>query len=186
MWPQTKLEHTEMISVDARIVSNELLLRSQFWIVVPQHETNRVFSHRLFDHICKHGCYSRRLHGVWNRMMDCKIGHPRWLGPIDGCTGCKGPYHCRTCNTEFEVGGEFIEPDTGTETHVTLLYITRWLNLGSGTSPDDHIWQCHVGDANAVPRRKSFADGSIRNVFEDAGGVSLQELTRENKKRVLS
>jgi hypothetical protein len=87
---------------------------------------------------------------------------------------------------EYEVGGEFIESNVGGDKNLTLLYITRWLNLGSGISPNDLIWQCHISDQDRAPIWPSFEEGGIRNAFEGAGDISFEEFTKENKKRLLS
>lgn len=43
-----------LLSVDTQIVSNELLLRSQQWVLLPHHRCDELVSKHFFPHLCRH------------------------------------------------------------------------------------------------------------------------------------
>lgn len=43
-----------LLSVDAQIVSNELLIRSQQWVLLPHNRRDELVTKRSFHHVCRH------------------------------------------------------------------------------------------------------------------------------------
>jgi hypothetical protein len=67
------------------------------------------------------------------------------------------------------------------------IIVTRWLNLGSGRSIGDQKWQSHLFERFlCTTRQPLFAPGSIRKRFESEPGISLENFTVENERKILS
>jgi hypothetical protein len=66
----------------------------------------------------------------------------------------------------------------------TAVYITRWANLGSGTTP---LLSDFGPDSNGFLGATvgHFDPGSIRDAFEAQDGLSLRDFTEQNKNRLL-
>lgn len=75
------------------------------------------------------------------------------------------------------------DSDHEADSDLSVIYITRYLNLGSGQTETDPKWANHLTeDFHSV----SYKRGSIRAAFDSVGGKSLEDLTAENEKRLLS
>ncbi|KAF7897040.1 hypothetical protein EAF00_005268 [Botryotinia globosa] len=107
---------TTLLSVDARFVSNELVLRSQTWDFVPLSLKDRDAEILNYGGIttkaCKHS----------DRYTNCFF--TRWQ-----CSLCRMHFQARQKH-HGEAGIVFI--------------LTRWINLGAGRDPKDHKWQSHI------------------------------------------
>ncbi|TGO17370.1 hypothetical protein BTUL_0018g00370 [Botrytis tulipae] len=106
---------TTVLSVDARFVSNELVLRSQTWDFVtlsPKDRDAEILAYGgITTRVCKH---SER----------------------DGA-GYFTLSRCHYCRMHFTASQKYY--GTG-----TVFIITRWINLGAGLDPKDHKWQSHI------------------------------------------
>jgi hypothetical protein len=75
----------------------------------------------------------------------------------------RGTTQCKYCWTEFEVGF------TEFEASVIGIFITRWKDLGCGSSPDERKWKSQKM-VDYVDRTTweaaEFEPGSIRSAFE--------------------
>jgi hypothetical protein len=161
---------TTLLSVDARIASDELLMRSQLCIVLPTDRRDKYLSRMLpVQTLCRHiwaGQEDCRL----RELIKCSLDH---LGGKKTCFTCIGTLQCQYCYIDFEIDIR----DLGMQG--TALVITRWINLGAGQTPYDKKWRSHhVVDDSPVP----FCPGSIRSSFEDQKGSSVNELAAENIK----
>jgi hypothetical protein len=74
---------------------------------------------------------------------------------------------------------------TDEENHdFTAMYITRYLNLGSGLKHSDPKWQNHLTEEHDKYAYPEYSRGSIRSAFENADGQSLDELTAEIERKL--
>ena len=72
------------------------------------------------------------------------------------------------------------------EDDVTIIYATRWLNLGTGISPEDPTWLSHNKKDKYSSEEPRYRGKSIREQFEGANGTSLEAFTKENERKLLS
>lgn len=150
---------TTLLSIDARICSNppSLYLRTQELAVVRKHNLSLLFPHPkdAAIHICMHINHIFNLnsvvHGLVNKYRSDTTTKPRDKG------------RCDECNTSWQ-----IETRNMDEKDVCL-FLTRWLDLGPGLSPDDDRWRCHndhefevnLADHEKVDYRQRFENDSI-------------------------
>ena len=165
---------TTLLSVDARIASEELLMRSQQCIILPTDKRDKFLSPILpVQTLCRHiwdGQEDDRL----RELIKCSLDH---LGDKRTCSTCMGTLQCQYCYMDFEIDIR----DLGMRG--TALVVTRWINLGAGLTPHDKKWRSHhVVDDSPVP----FCPGSIRSSFKDQKGSSVNELAAENIKKLFS
>jgi hypothetical protein len=67
----------------------------------------------------------------------------------------------------------------------TAICATKWLNFGAGLTTRDSNWRGHnLLPYDYVPHNLPL--GSIRSSYESREGVSVDDLTAENKKRLFS
>jgi hypothetical protein len=167
---------TVLLSVDARIASDELLMRSQQWIVLPTNKRDRLLSNILpVSTICTHITGHREGGKVWGLIKS-------WLDRFDGkqtCSTAAGTLQCQYCYMDFEIDIR----DLGERG--TALVFTRWINLGAGLNPSDSKWQGHHIKYNH-DHPTSLNPGSIRSSFEEQRGLPVDELAVGNKARLFS
>jgi hypothetical protein len=166
---------TTLLSVDARIASDELLMRSQQFIILPTDERDKLLSHmlRVCD-ICGH-IWDYRENGELWELIKCSLDY--FHGKQTWSTSA-GTLQCQYCYMDFEIAIR----DLGM--HGTALVVTRWINLGAGLPPYDNKWRSHLFATD--PPIISFHPGSIRSRFEDQKGSSVEELAAENMKKLFS
>ncbi|TGO59658.1 hypothetical protein BCON_0042g00250 [Botryotinia convoluta] len=158
---------TTLMSVDARFVSNELLLRSQTWILVPRSQKDRIIeklaADRLSTRFCKHSARSS-LEVMVSELVRNKLSHTRTLQ----CPHCWMDFviHLKRCG----------------ERGIAVV-ITRWINLGAGIDPKDWKWQCHIGSKGLRHKQPPI---NIRKAFEDQEGLSVEEFNSGNQVKLLS
>ncbi|THV55089.1 hypothetical protein BGAL_0014g00190 [Botrytis galanthina] len=107
---------TSVLSVDARFVSNELVLRSQTWDFVPRSPMDRDAE------ILAYGGVTRKVCKHSERDSDCFFTRAQ----------------CHYCPMHF-VTKQKHHGDAG-----NVFIITRWINLGAGLDPKDRKWQSHI------------------------------------------
>lgn len=169
---------TTLLSVDARICSNppSLYLRTQELAVVRKHNLSLLFPYPEHDamHICMHINHIFNLnsvvYGLINKYRSDTTTRPRDKG------------RCDECNTSWQ-----IEIRNMGQKDVCLV-LTRWLDLGSGLSPDDDRWRCHndhefevnLAEHEMVDSRQRFENESIQANCSDA--LSEEEMYYRNMK----
>jgi hypothetical protein len=133
-------EVERMITI-SRIVDGDLLTRKQ-WVIskstlspIPPSQPITICSHIGY---CLGRSKDRRDFQFW--------GFTTLFRNDDRFTRYEGIRHkaeegliqCKSCLTEFRIGPKLFGRDA--------LIITRWQNLGQGTSTQDREWQSHVAD----------------------------------------
>jgi hypothetical protein len=70
--------------------------------------------------------------------------------------------------------------------------LTRWNNFGAGIDPTDMKWQSHITVIGPQPRHEPQLRyephhvGDIRKGFESQATMSVDELTKDNKRKMFS
>ena len=114
------------------------------------------------------------------RLLQCKMEHvSKNQSPCPECTGLK---QCRYCPTELQIDFEVFE------SRWIALVVTKWLPLGTGMSPPDRKWHCHLRRAIFYPPLEpfTFIAGSIQSAFEQQADFEFESLlTPENAQQLL-
>lgn len=164
----------------AQIVAGSLLFRDQIILRVPPPKQNEDFKmYKICCHlyICSirplyphpdatetisanYGDYSCRIFDGTYKLYAFTNNGWRYLD-------FRGTTQCKYCWTEFEVGS------TEFEASVIGIFITRWKDLGCGSSPDERKWKSQKM-VDYVHRTTweaaEFEPGSIRSAFEEKVG----------------
>ena len=165
----------ELFSVDARIVSNELLMRSQQWILVSQHRSGEFVTRTLLHSICTH-----IRTGIWRDDRLLNVIRPR-LNQLKAQGRCyTETEQCTKCHMDFVLDAlDF--GDGG-----VALFVTRWVNLGAGLDMADPKWIHHHWKVRRGDMHYRHHLGSIQAGFESQAGKSLKELTAVNSLKLFS
>jgi hypothetical protein len=110
----------------ARIIDGSFLYREQFILGTPRSELNERFDS---IQICPH---IRIGYGDTTAMIGCTPLEPQWIR------------QCKYCLTEFQI--DFTE----VEESGPVVVITKWMDLGSGCSPDDPLLRTKIGEGGRV------------------------------------
>lgn len=164
------------ISMKARIVSNNFLVRAQDWLLIPTGEVVKSLP-SYFTNICPH------LTSLWrndslSKMLLCRLGH---LHDHHTCPKCSGLKQCRYCPTEYQIDHKSFGKQG------IVIFITRWLDLGAGSTHLDPKWQIHVWKAapTGSPDVFVFAAGSIQSAFELQEHFSFESVMTSHSCREL-
>lgn len=165
-----------LLSVDTQIVSNELLMRSQQWVLLPHNRRNELVTERLFHHLCYHiwalGSAGDNLPTLIKSRLDL----------LDERGQCRtSTAQCMKCPMDFVMD----TIDLGERGIAGCL--TRWINLGAGLHPADPKWQSHLGKSppQGVPYQPHPLS-SIRASFENQTTISFEDLSARNVYNLLS
>lgn len=162
-----------LLSVEPRIIDNELFLRVQQWIIFDQND-QPTFEKLRGPSICSHISKIAGNHTASTTLdlIQCQVQH---VGGRATCPKCSGLYRCIHCAVEFE--SDAIQLEDGK----LAVIITKWLNVGNGGSPTDPSWQRHLYPP-LEGRVVAMAKDSLgsRRIFEGHMGRSQEEATREN------
>ncbi|KAL1986327.1 hypothetical protein VTN96DRAFT_9565 [Rasamsonia emersonii] len=153
---------TTLLSVEARICSEptSLCLRMQQWAVFRCMERGILLSKFHFVLICDHIGVARRK-TIASFIMESE----RTPGAV---------FKCHFCNIDFQI--TIREYDGG-----LAMVVTKWLDLGSGLTPDDTRWRVHCGrDWHVEPGALREA-GTLRQRFENEFGPSQDLLSHQNE-----
>ncbi|KAM0183341.1 hypothetical protein ACHAPC_006611 [Botrytis cinerea] len=156
---------TTLISVDARFAANELLLRSQTWILLPRSQKDRtaeeLAKHRMSVRFCRHSD-SDSLGLIVSQLVRSKLSHTPTL-------------QCNCCWTDFVVRLKHCG-----ERGIAVI-ITRWINLGTGLNPEDLKWHYYI---RRKGQRDKYRSVDVQKAFEDQEGSSMDELTAGNQMKL--
>ncbi|KAK2768452.1 hypothetical protein FQN54_000307 [Arachnomyces sp. PD_36] len=166
-----------LLSVDAQIVSNELLMRSQTWFLLPWQRRDR-FICQVAE---KPHRYSICLHTEIPRVLDRGLGPGLMRSSLDQLEARekRSPemMQCPYCWMDYTLQAI----DFGERGFAIIL--TRWVNLGGGQDYADAKWQSHV----TLPRaRHPHHLGDIRTAYEEQAELSLKEFTADNEVKLFS
>lgn len=174
-------QQTTLSSIDAQIVSNELLVRSQAWVLVPWSQYNQ-----FFQELVSRGTFSYSICIHMRRgpkfkedsvvdLMRCKVDKRKALEECFTET-----FQCQSCQADYELDAR----DFGERGFAVI--VTKWANLGAGLDFSDPHWKCHV----ISPLPKGFYNphsrGSIRASFERVTEVTVEKLTADNESKLFS
>jgi len=170
---------TTLLSVDAQIVSNEFLMRSQTWVLLPwSHRDDFIeeLAHEYWSfNICIHTRGRLKDSPVMDLVksgLDILEDHGRRHAQI---------LTCPCCWMDYVLDAR----DFGERGFAVL--VTRWMNLGAGLDSADAKWKSLIIGRNPVDVRDIRRDpGDIRTGFEDQAGLSVEALTADNERKLFS
>jgi hypothetical protein len=149
----------ERIITISRIVGGELLTRKQ-WVIskstsspIPLSEPITICSHIGY---CLGRSRDRRNFQFWDFTTVFRNDDRFTSNEGIHRKAEEGLIQCKSCLTEFRIGPKLFGRDA--------LIITRWQNLGQGTSTQDREWRSHVADP--LFERVDYPLGSICDAFE--------------------
>jgi hypothetical protein len=167
-----------LLSVDAQIVSNELLMRSQTWILLPWSRRDAFIDELAEKYFSSGMCVHTR--GTLKRGLVLNLVKSR-LDQLESREKCYTQImQCPYCWMDYVLG----IIDFGERGFAVL--ITRWSNLGAGLDSTDVKWQSHITVPMVRGVRHSHRLGDIRTDFESQAVVSVEELTADNKLKLFS
>ena len=125
-----------LLSVDAQIVSNELLLRSQTWTLLPWSRRDKFIDELAKDRFSNTICVHTKI-GPLNRNLVSDLVRSR-LDQSEAREKCRTQtMQCPYCWIDYV----FDAIDFGEQGFAVL--ITIWANLGAGLDSADAKWQSH-------------------------------------------
>lgn len=168
-----------LLSVDAQIVSHELLMRSQTWKLLPWSRRDEFIGElakRGISHdICMHTRLGPLKRNLVSDMVESRIDELEAREK-----GRSQTLHCPYCWMDYTLD----VVDFGERGFAVL--VTRWINLGSGLDPADAKWRSHM----TVPMDRGVHHlhnpGDIRTGFEAQAEVSVEELSADNQVKLFS
>jgi hypothetical protein len=165
---------TTLISVEARVASDKLLMRSQQWFLVQTERRDELFTGSVVDHLCGH---LPSQSSFVQRLVRRRLDHPNCSDSF-----CSPTLQCHICHMDFAVDAF----DFGGKG--TAIAVTRWINLGSGLAPEDLNWQSHVkpNPCHYMQTLQPSPKGSIRADFERQSGQPYAALTADNSFKLFS
>ncbi len=168
-----------LLSVDAQIVSNELLMRSQTWILLPWSRRDEFIDELAKNSLSNNICVHTRI-GPLNKNLVSDLVRSR-LNQLEA----REEYRTQTLQCPYCWMDYVLDVVDFGERGFAVL-VTRWTNLGSGLDPADAKWQSHITVRMAKDVHHPHHLGDIRTGFEDQAEVSVEELTVDNKVKLFS
>lgn len=172
-------------SANAQIVSDEFLMRFQFWTLVPWNRSDTFVEelekdNHLYD-VCSHDRIAgRRVESTATTLMMSRV---RQLE--EGEENCQSrTFQCSYCYMEHMVDAK----DFGERGLAVIT--TKWVNLGAGRETPDAKWKSHWDIYSDRDRREINQTDehrrSLREDFENQAEVSLEDLTADDEKKLFS
>lgn len=174
---RSDLKLVTLLSVDATIVANELLVRSQLWMMLPRHRCQEFLTIYVFHLFCYHFCISAEGHEIASDQIRSA------LEQLDKYGSCRlETQQCPECFMDFTLEA-FNFKHGG-----IAFWATRWINLGSGIDPGDDRWRSHLSRSSRSPGAINRPPdmGSTRASFESNTSESVQKLTKGNIRKLFS
>ena len=162
-----------LLSVEPKIVDNELFLRVQQWIAFDQ-DDQPTFERLCGPSICTHISKIRGdyLKPLTLDLLQCQVHH---IGRRASCPKCSVLYRCIDCGVEYESDAILFED------RKLAVVITKWLNVGNGDSPTNPDWRRHLYSSfDGWPVAMAKDSLGPRSIFEGHIGRSQDTATREN------
>ena len=177
-YDQTQQKIT-LLSVDAQIVSDELLMRSQTWILLPWSRRDKFIDELAKRSLSNDICVHTRS-GPLDRNLVSDLVRSR-LDQLEAREKCRTQtLRCPYCWMDYVLDAI----DFGERGFAVL--ITRWTNLGAGLDSADAKWQNHISILMAREVHQTHYPGDIRTGFEDQAEMSVEALTADNKLKLFS
>lgn len=164
----------QLLSVEARIASDEFLTRSQLWVLAPRDHCQLIATVDLLCQLCHHGWLSEIPSRIRSCLEDLK-SQGRTHAHVQ---------QCLKCHMDFEIEVlDFAERGLA-------IVLTRWHNLGKGLDPADAKWYSHGGSPWSN-RPDGYVHvphvlGSVRDAYENQEGISVEALIGKNTEKLFS
>lgn len=172
-------QKTTLLSIDAQIVSNELLMRSQTWILLPWSRRDDFIDDLATNGLSNDICVHTRLGPLDPNLVPDMVGSI--LDQLEVGEECRTQtLKCPCCWVNYVLDAI----DFGERGFVVL--VTRWVNLGAGLNPADTKWQSHITTRTGKGAHHPHYPGDIRTSFEDQAEMSVEELTADNRLKMFS
>lgn len=164
---------TSLLTVEPAIMQDQLHLRIQQWLLVPRAAAavKRRPNHDL--DICRH--ISGVLLFNHPRLINKRFSKGKKSLPADG-ERRERRFQCNICNVEFHA----FTKDLGEHGKATV--VTKWVNLGSGHTPEDDLWRSKlkpIGTVGLPIHEKHDSEETLYHTKEFYD--PLQILTKENE-----
>jgi len=128
--------------------------------------------------ICKHiALGARQPSRHFQDLIHCAFDHLEGKTRPDECLFCNGTASCHSCETDYTLEGKDLGRDEHGERRVAIV-VTKWIGFRV-RSPDSYPRWKDIGIYNYLP-------GFARVRFEEEKEVGPDQLTLENKNKVLS
>lgn len=158
---QSRTGYAPYIIHEPRIVDNEILFRSQYWLLLPWRYIENASS---IERVATHGLGNFKICGhlsFWDhrlaRIFTCFCNHLATSTPL--CLFCTDLWQCEHCDAEFQMHVK----DYGKKGFAFV--VTKWANLGPALSPYDKKWTLHLEFRYYQGIRSS--NGCIMSRFEN-------------------
>lgn len=170
-----------LFSVEVRIASDEMVMRSQEWILSLSNQLPReqFLSKTVIHGVCQHLMTYNADFGFDDRLttlIRCQLNH---AAADDDCA-CMKLHQCPYCPMAYQI--DVVD----FKNRGIAFCATKWLNLGAGLTTHDPRWRGHKLLPGEDYPPQNLPLGSIRSSYESQEGTSLGALTAENKKRLTS
>ncbi|KAH6671104.1 hypothetical protein B0J14DRAFT_595338 [Halenospora varia] len=170
---------TTLLSINAQIVSKELLIRSQTWILLPWSRRDAFIDELVENSLSLDICVHTRLGPIKNTLVSDLVRSR--LDQLEAREKCQiQTLQCPYCWMDYTLD----VVDFGEQGFAVLA--TRWINLGAGIGSADTKWQSHITVCMARDIHQSHTLGEIQVAFEDHAELSVEDLTTDNKQKLFS
>ncbi|CAF9929484.1 MAG: hypothetical protein GOMPHAMPRED_005419 [Gomphillus americanus] len=158
---------TENTTVEFALQPNKIVMRGRHFMKCATGDRSDAFERDfLFNvHICDH---VRRFGEFGSEIVQLTHCRPYKLRQDPSSKECAAEKYCSLCPTEFE------SHTVSLNEAEYLFIITRWLDLGSGVSPNESNYRSHmvIGSAHWINGHLhpfvGYEPGSIKAAFESA------------------
>lgn len=172
-----------LLSVDAQIVSSELLMRSQTWILLPWSRRDEFIDELAENRFSNGICLHTRVGPLDKNLVSDLVRSRLDQLLVETREKCHTQtLQCPYCWMDYALDAM----DFGERGFAVL--VTRWINLGAGLdSANDAKWKSHIDlrMTRDLLHPPHYA-GDIRTSFEGQAEVSVEELTAGNKLKLFS
>jgi hypothetical protein len=158
-----------LMSFDARIVADQLLLRSQLWVLLPGRGVDFWPEERL--PLCPH--YIR--HPSPCIPIQSIIKYPTLAKLIWDGIGTGRNASCMKCPTHG-----YVQIFKISELKRSAVCFTRWVNVGDDLHPYSAEWKNYLAKKRNDGAETMLYGPRVCSSFEAHGGLSLRELTLKN------
>ena len=167
---------------EPRIVDNQMIVRSQSWIVLPSND--KVNVHKQFQlpeylyktTVCAHLDLAEGEDHRLTWLLRCRLAHVRHQ-TSSPCVNCVGNLRCAMCPTEVQADIKTFCGGKSKTRRTIMLIVTRWQLVGGGTSPSEECW------AHRLSQRCSpwhWPEGgplsNIKSTFENQPGTKFDSI----------
>ena len=167
---------TTLLAIEARICREppSLVLRIQQQAVVDSTDYDDILRRLSFVTLCYHITFDAPevAQQIRRQLSIPLIRSER--------RSCRQLFKCRHCHTEFQLSLQDLEGKA------LAVVFTKWLDLGTGSTPSDLRWAAHNGAGSISQPAVLLEAGGLRERFESEPGLSQDQLSHRNSSLLIS